>query len=89
MMNTYKVAEDIAFDWSKFLVFHPLPGTPEFQKLDEKSKETYDFSSIKYNMSFENARRYKKEIEKQMSNSLEHEEKEGNYKSQNHKRISH
>jgi len=88
MMNTYKVAEDIAFDWSKFSVFHPLPGTPEFQKLDEESKETYDFSAIRYNMSFEDARNYKKEIEKQMRDSLMHGEKEGNHKSQNQKRIS-
>ena len=88
MMNTYKVAEDIALDWSKFSVFHPLPGTPEFKSLDEESKETYDFSAINYQTSFDDARNYKTEIEKQMSNSLMHEEKKDNYISQSHKKIS-
>ena len=35
LMNTFKVAKDIAFDWNSFSVFYPLPGTPEFNKLDK------------------------------------------------------
>ena len=48
MMNTFKVAQEIAFDWNKFGVFHPLPGTPLFQNIDEKEKDEFDFDSIQY-----------------------------------------
>lgn len=70
MYNTFKVAEDIGYDWSKFFVFQPLPGTPEFQKLDKKSQDSFDFSAIRYDKSHKEARDLKSEIENQMQESL-------------------
>ncbi len=72
MMNTYKVANDIGFDWSVFTVFRPLAGTPLFQKLDKKGKEDSIENQKDYNEGFAFARKYKNEIEKQMESTLQH-----------------
>ena len=65
LMNTFKVAKDVAFDWNSFSLFQPLPGTPEFNKLDKKSQEDFDFDAVNYQPVFQAhaAQKYKNEIE--------------------------
>lgn len=46
MINTFKVAEEIGFDWNNFSVVQPLPGTPLFQDMDKVEQENFDFDSI-------------------------------------------
>ena len=43
MMNTFKVAEEIGFDWNNCSVGQPLPGTPLFQDMDKYEQENFDF----------------------------------------------
>ena len=80
LMNTYKVAEDVGLDWNRFSVFTPLPGTPDFQKLDKKSQEEFDFNGVIYNVSYQAKRNYEtaieEQMEKQMHASLSYENEE-------------
>lgn len=46
MMNTFKVAEEIGFDWNNFAVVQPLPGTPLFQDMNKYEQENFDFDAI-------------------------------------------
>jgi len=87
MMNTFKVAEDLGFDWNTFNPFRPLVGTPEFQKLDKENQEhVIDNQGTDYVMIYEatkkfknakEAEKYKYVIERQMQSSLIHPEDEG------------
>ncbi len=82
MMRTFKVAEEMCFDWSKFALFTPLAGTPLFQKLENEDKKDFDFDSTDYRpemgkKDFEEAQKYRDEIERQMQmGSLFHNEEE-------------
>ncbi len=89
LMNTFKVAEDLGFDWNTFNPFRPLVGTPEFQKLDKESQnKVIDNQDSDYMMIFEATRKqkseeeaigYKNEIERQMEEALQHPEEGGNF----------
>ncbi len=88
MMNTFKLAEDMDFDWQGFTIFQPLPGTPEFQKLDQKTKDNFDFDSIVYNLTHEEARQMKKQIEDQMQTALMDQESKEPSRYLKNKKIS-
>lgn len=49
ILNTFKVCKEVSFDWNNMFKFQPLAGTPEFNKLDQKSQETFDFDALEYN----------------------------------------
>jgi hypothetical protein len=85
LMNTFKVAKDIAFDWNSFSIFQPLTGTPEFNKLDKESQDNFDFDALRYQpvmmkaaKKYENEIEYRKSVEEQMKSLMIHPEKEGN-----------
>ena len=69
-MNTFKVAEDIGFDWNQFSVFRPLVGTPEFNKLSKKKQENIIDNQKDYSVSYAAARKSRGEIVKQMQSLL-------------------
>lgn len=64
-LNTFKVAKEVAFDWNNMFNFQPLTGTPEFNKLDEESKENFDFDALEFNpiIRDQKAEKYRNEIE--------------------------
>jgi anaerobic magnesium-protoporphyrin IX monomethyl ester cyclase len=82
MMQTFKVAEELCFDWSKFALFTPLAGTPLFQKLEDEDEKDFDFDSNNYRpemgkKDFDEAQKYRDAIEKQVQmGSLFHNEEE-------------
>ena len=87
-MNTFNVAEEIAFDWSSFTVFTPLSGTPEFKKMDIKKQEQFDFESERYNISFEIVKNFRNAVEKQMQEALMHPENgNSNFKAPKERKI--
>ena len=94
-MNTFKVAEDISYDWSGFNVYQPLAGTPLFQNMDKVEQETFNFDAVTFRSHVEkdeNRKRvtnpiFEKEIN-QIDNQMEHilmhtDEKEEHEKSMN------
>jgi anaerobic magnesium-protoporphyrin IX monomethyl ester cyclase len=90
MMNTFRLAEDLDYDWHGFTIFQPLPGTPEFQKLDQKSQDNFDFDSIAFNHIHLDARKkYEKEIEKQMQDAMMDQNSKEPSRNQKNKKISH
>jgi len=90
LMNTFKVAKDIAFDWNSFSLFQPLTGTPEFNKLDKESQENFDFDAVGYQPVFQgqaaqkyrNEIEYRKAVEEQTKSSLIHQENQERFKKQ-------
>ena len=88
LMNTFKVAKDVAFDWNSFSLFQPLPGTPEFNKLDKKSQEDFDFDAIEYQpivqaqaaQKYKNELEYRKTVEERSKSLLMHPEDQENFK---------
>ena len=69
-MNTFKVAEDIGFDWNHFSVFRPLVGTPEFNKLSKKNQENMIDNQKSYAVSYDTTRKSRTKIAKQMQSLL-------------------
>ena len=65
ILNTFKVCKEVSFDWNNMFKFQQLAGTPEFNKLDQKSQEDFDFDSVHYQPVFQAqaAQKYKNEIE--------------------------
>ena len=49
-MNTFKVANEIGFDWNQFNVFRPIVGTPEFDKLSQTRKNSIIDNQKTYNL---------------------------------------
>ena len=87
-MNTFNVAEEIAFDWNSFTVFTPLSGTPEFKKMDIKKQEQFDFESERYDNSFDLVSNFRNAVEKQMQEALMHpENSNSNFKAPEEKKI--
>jgi len=90
MMNTFRLAEDLDYDWHGFTIFQPLPGTPEFQKLDQKSQDNFDFDSIAFNhIHLEARKKYEKEIGKQMQDAMMDQNSKEPSRNQKNKKISH
>lgn len=69
-MNTFKVAEDIGFDWNQFSVFRPLPGTPLFESLDKTSQENLIDKQKDFSVAYGNARKSRNKIAEKMQSSL-------------------
>jgi len=77
MMNTYRVATEIGFDWKVFNVFRAIPGTPLFQKLDKKKQKDHtenqkDQFPLHMEARWRAEKKYKDEIEKQMQSAIQH-----------------
>jgi len=47
-MNTFRVAEEIGFDWNLFSVCNYFPGTSFFQGLDEDEQKGFDFDASRF-----------------------------------------
>ena len=69
-MNTFKVAEDIGFDWNGFNVFRPISGTPLFDKFDKKAQENLIDNQKDYVESYNDARNLRNEMAKKIQKTL-------------------
>ena len=68
-MNTFKVANEIGFDWNQFNVFRPIVGTPEFDKLSQTRKNSI-IDNQKDLQSYNTSKKFRDKLASEMKKNL-------------------